>query len=82
MKLKDGDVIVPLYDCLDIDDAYYGEEYTVSGDISIDYDYIDEGDYYYSFCIYDLFGDYLMTDYVSFSVDENGDVWFNPEDRA
>ncbi|MBP5606494.1 MAG: hypothetical protein J6X60_13305, partial [Ruminiclostridium sp.] len=78
VKLKDGDVIVPLYDCTDIDESYYGDEYIVSGDISIDYDYIDEGEYYYSFCIYDLFGDYLMTDYVSFSVDENGDIWFRP----
>ena len=35
------------------------------------------GDYYYSFQIDDIFGSSLYTNFEIFSVDANGDIYFN-----
>lgn len=81
-KLKDGDVIVPLYKAYAIEDdreiTYVGEEYVISGEPEFDYDFLDDGEYLYSFCIEDIYGDYYLTDSVSFTV-EDGEVWFDAE---
>ncbi len=80
-KLADGDVIIPIYYSYGIEDDsesyYYGNEYTFSGDPEIIYDTLVPGDYYYAFCIDDIYGDYLITDYVMFTVDESGDIYFS-----
>lgn len=71
-KLKGGDEIIPLYNAyaLESDDelTYYGEEYIVSGEPEIYYDLLYDGDYYYCFCIDDIYGDYYLTDIASFYV--------------
>ena len=81
-KLKGGDVIVPLYKAYAIEDdreiTYVGEEYVISGEPEFDYDFLDDGEYLYSFCIEDIYGDYYLTDSVSFTV-EDGEVWFDAE---
>ncbi len=73
MKLKEGDVIVPLYYAYSIegDDEFYysGQEYTVDGDPEIYYDVMEDGEYYYSFCIDDIYGDYYLTDVVTFFIE-------------
>lgn len=80
VKLKDGDVIVPIYYAYSIegDDefAYEGEEFTVSGTTEITYGPMFSGDYLYAFCIDDIYGDYLVTEPVMFNVDDNGDLSF------
>lgn len=80
-KLADGDVIIPIYYSYGIDDNsesyYYGAEYTFSGNPEIIYDMLVPGDYYYAFCIDDIYGDYLITDYVEFTVDESGEIYFS-----
>ena len=77
-KLKDGDVIVPCYFSYDVDTDEEGEwqgvEYKVSGTPTIDYGYLDNADYYYAFCIDDIYYDYYLTDYVQFNLDEDGNV--------
>ena len=55
---------------------YAGQEFTVSGDIEIKYDQMAMGQYYYSFYIDDIYGDYYITDHVTFNIDENGEVTF------
>ena len=78
-KLKNGDVIVPYYYAYNLNTdeelEYTGYEYTVSGTLQIDYDVMDDGDYMYSFCIDDIYGDYYETDPVMFNI-ENGEVGF------
>lgn len=73
VKLKEGDVIVPLYYAYSIegDDEFYysGQEYTVDGDPEIYYDVMEDGEYYYSFCIDDIYGDYYLTDVVTFFIE-------------
>lgn len=73
IKLQDGDEIIPLYYAytLEGDDefTYYGEEYVVSGEPEIFYDMLYDGDYYYCFCIDDIYGDYYLTDVTIFYVD-------------
>ena len=82
-KLKDGDEIIPLYNAyaLESDDelTYYGEEYIVSGEPEIYYDLLYDGDYYYCFCIDDIYGDYYLTDIASFYV-EGDEVGFYVEE--
>ena len=45
--------------------------------MEIYYSIMDEGDYFYAFCIFDLFGDYYLTDFASYAVEEDGSVsWY------
>ncbi|MBE7005435.1 MAG: hypothetical protein E7425_14355 [Ruminococcaceae bacterium] len=82
IKLKSGDVITPLYYAysLETDDEfyYYGWEYTIRGTPEICYDIMEDGDYLYAFCIDDIYGDYYMTDFVYFTV-EDGEVYFTED---
>lgn len=79
-KIKKGDRIVPLYDAYAIDEdeesQYVGQEYKVGKDFDVLYDYLDEGTYLYSFTIYDVYGDYLVTDGAFFGVDDKGETSF------
>ena len=83
IKLQSGDSITPTYFSVDDEgydmDGYEGEAYKVkskNGDLRIGYDYLFEGDYEYSFCITDIFGDDYITDPVTFNLDEYGNVSF------
>ena len=81
IKLQKGDVIVPLYDSYTVEDfeagGYTGWEYTLDSDeLEIRYDYMESGDYLYCFCIDDIYGDYYLTDFVTFFVEEDGSVSF------
>ena len=73
--LKNGDVIEPRYIKPVSDEGYVGSEYTVSGDLKINYDMMEEGDYLYSFRINDIYGGTVKTDSVRFSI-ENGSIGF------
>ena len=79
-KLQSGDVIVPLYYAYDLDTyeefQYEGYKFKVSGKAKVDYSLMDIGDFMYSFCINDIFGDYYVSDPVVFYVDEDGEVTF------
>lgn len=82
VKLTNGDVITPVYYVLsdNDDDYYYGEEYTVDGEITIEYEALPAADYYYSMSLYDVYGNVYYTDFVTFTYDENGDLYFYPDD--
>ena len=79
-KLKDGDKITPGYISLNVDTnetaSYLGQEFTVSGELKVDYSVMDEGEFMYAFVIEDIYSDYLDTDLVNFSVDAEGQVSF------
>ena len=75
-KLKDGDVIVPVY-LLDDDSEFTGSEYEWEEGDDLTLAYLPAGDYYYAFVIDDAYGDYLMTDYIIFTVDEDGEITFS-----
>ncbi len=78
VKLKDGDVIIPCYFSFDAETYEEGEwqgvEYKVSGTPEIVYGLLDEADYYYAFCIDDVYFDYYLTEFECFHVDENGET--------
>ena len=79
-KLQQGDVLVPVYYSYaveDFEEGYYtGQEFTVKNTLEVEYEWMDSGDYLYSFCIDDLYGDYYLSDPVMFYVDEDGEVLF------
>lgn len=79
IKLQPGDVIVPRYYAyaIDSDDeyTYYGGEFVVTLKTRIYYDIMEDGDYYFSFCIDDIYGDYYLSDSAAFNV-EDGEVYF------
>ena len=82
--LKPGDKIVPLYDSFDADDgdapinenSYVGSVCVVDDKFEIAYDWMFDSDFYYSFYIEDLYGNYYVTDAVTFKVDDQGNVFF------
>ncbi len=80
IKLKSGDAITPCYYAYDINTdeefEYEGEEFKVSGTLEIGYDMMYVGEYRYSFCIDDIYGDYYISDHVEFSIDEDGNITF------
>ena len=53
-----------------------GNEYTYNGDATVYDKMLSAGDYYYCFRITDIFGVSYYTDFVMFSIDENGDIYF------
>ena len=73
VQLQSGDVICPCYYTFEIggdeEFYYYGDEYTVTGDTNLNYSILRGGDYLYEFCIYDIYGDYYLTDSMMFYVD-------------
>ncbi|MBR5926211.1 MAG: Clostripain family protein, partial [Firmicutes bacterium] len=79
IKLQEGDVIVPQYFAFGIYDdedyIYEGWEYVIKGTPEINYDIMDDGDYMFCFEIDDIYGDYYLSDYAFFSM-EDGDVIF------
>ena len=56
--------------------VYEGDEYVVDASTTIEYNWLDVADYLYAFCIDDIYGDYYMSDFVMFALDENGEVSF------
>jgi len=76
VQIQDGDVIKPIYYAYSIYDfeelRYVGYEYTVQGETWVGYDLMENGDYLYAFCINDIYGDYLLTDYTLFTVEDDG----------
>jgi len=80
-QLKVGDEIIPLYYSYSTEDEDYegiweGETYVVDKNMEIIYALLPAADYLYAFCIDDIYGDYYMTDFVYFGVDENGELWY------
>lgn len=80
--LHDGDVITPLYLAIagDYTDYIDAGDYTVNGDIEIEYAPLYDGDFSYSMTLYDVYGNIYFTDTVMFTIDEYGDVYFYPDD--
>ncbi len=80
--LKKGDVIVPMYNAFSNDESvtastYVGDPYTLtSNTLKVDYGYLPDGKYLYSFAIKDAFGDYYFTGNAQFEIDENGNLYF------
>ena len=83
VKLKEGDIICPVYYYIDSDsgsDYFLGDEYTVTSSTSVYFEYLPAADYSYSISIYDIYGNCYYTPDVTFSVDEEGGITFYPED--
>ena len=80
IKLSNGDVITPYYYAYALEGedeyVYEGSEYTVSGALEINYDLMPAGDYFYAFCIDDIYGDYYMTDVAYFVIENDGSISF------
>ena len=74
-KISAGDVIVPMY-YLDDDSEYTASEYKWQEDDNIIYSSLPEASYYYCFLVEDVYGDYFISDFVIFSIDEEGNVSF------
>lgn len=78
--LQNGDVIEPCYPAYDAETFeyvcdYYGSPYTYRVEDPFGYDYLEDSDYYYSFEIYDYYGNGLYPDFVLFGV-EDGELFY------
>ena len=74
-NISAGDVIVPMY-YLDDDSEYTAGEYEWEDGDNIIYSSLPEASYYYCFVIEDVYGDYFISDFVIFSIDEEGNISF------
>ena len=80
IQLEIGDVIEPCYPAYDavtyeyVDD-YYGDQYVYDGSPYLDMGFLPDGDYYYSFEIYDYYNNGLYPDFVLFGV-EDGELYY------
>ncbi len=75
-KLTAGDKIEPLY-YLEDETVFSGSEYLwEDSGKDAGFNVLPVGDYYYGFYIYDVYGDYCPTDYVVFTIDEEGNIYF------
>lgn len=81
---ENGDVFEPVYYWTSLDDDteewYLGDACTVSGEVELEYDYLPAGYYFYSFELHDIYGNVYYTPYVTQEIDEEGNIWFYPED--
>lgn len=80
-QLEKGDVIEPCYPAYDYETGeyvcdYYGEKYIYNGLSLTDEELLYEGDYYYAFEIYDIYGNVLYTDFVMLGVGEDGSIYY------
>ncbi len=84
VKLKDGDVIVPIYYYVteDSDTEFEGDEYEWEDGDDLTYAPLFDGNYLYAFYISDAYGDYYMTDYVDITLDEEGYIEFSDDGYA
>lgn len=73
--LNAGDSIAAVY-YLDDDSEYTADEYIWADGDYVTYAYLPAADYYYGFGIDDVYGDYYISDFVVFSIDDNGDISF------
>lgn len=82
--LSNGDVIAPAYYVFssEFNDYIYGSDITVNGELEIEYDALPDSDYSYSMSLYDVYGNYYYTPSVTFTVDENGELFFNPDELS
>ncbi len=84
VPLKEGDVIVPIFNTYDsegnFDGKAEGDECVYSGDDMIKFVDLPAGDYRYSFVINDIYGNVCYTGFTVFTTDENGNVFFTPEE--
>ena len=75
-ELKNGDKITPVYHPYSkygtAKEDYTGKEYIFTGEKQLKYQKLDSGEYWYSFDIYDIYGNFKETDPIMFSVKENG----------
>ncbi len=83
-KIAAGDAITPLYEAYDPETGDYlgldeGIDYLAEEGFVIEYMQLPSADYYYSFTLTDLYGLQTSTDFVLFSVDEAGELWFYQE---
>ena len=77
-----GDKITPVYSLFSLDDddvEFEGDAYEWQDGDGIVYSYLEAADYFYGFGIEDVYGDYYFTDFVVFSIDEDGNILFNEE---
>lgn len=83
-KLQPGDIIVPTYNAYTMstgeESLYYGYEYEFVGDHTLAESCLFAGDYYYSFLIDDIFGGTLYTRFALFTIDEEGNLYFEELD--
>ena len=78
-KIKAGDKIEPIYNCLDSngdESEYIGDAYTWNDGDDVLYTYLPEANYLYCFGIEDAYGDVLLTDGAIFIIDDEGNINF------
>ncbi len=83
-ELYVGDIIQPIYYYIDDygEDYFLGDEIELTNDYEIIYQSMPAADYYYSITIYDVYGNSWYTDYVTFTIDEDGELWYDETELA
>ncbi len=83
-KLSTGDVIVPVYDSISLEDGsydepYLGDEYFYDGNDELIFDILYDGLYGMAYTIYDVFGDYYYGGSIYFEIADEKMEWIFTE---
>jgi len=85
IPLRAGDSIVPLYEAYDAQTLeslglMEGEPYPAQEGFSLEYKQLPAADYHYGFTLRDIYGLSAYSDFTLFTVDNEGGLWFYPEE--
>jgi hypothetical protein len=72
-QINPGDVITPIY-YLDDGTSFEGDPYTWQEGDNIIYTLLPAGDYLYGFGLEDVYGDYYVSDFTLFTINEDGSI--------
>lgn len=83
--IMDGDKLTPIYyqyhENLSNQECYTGKAYTYDSDNALRFEKIPKGEYWFSFRIYDIFGNSFETDTVTFTMAEETVTFVEQEHR-
>ncbi len=82
VALQEGDVIQPVYIYVDGENEGYitGDEYVITDATKLSYQPLPSAEYTYSITLYDIYGNWYFTPFVTFVVEEDGTLSYYPDE--
>ncbi len=82
IPLEKGDIIAPIYHCFvgEYDGDITGADYVVGNSVTLTYQALPQGDYYYCISVHDIYGNWYNSTLITFTVEADGSTTFYPDE--
>ena len=82
VALQEGDVIQPVYICTDGEAESYmtGYDYVITDSTKLSYQALPSAEYSYSITLYDIYGNWYFTPFVTFVIEPDGSLSYYPDE--